>query len=276
MERGGDLVFFLGGADLEMLEIRRLLEEFAPDSFRDKGLQWGAKASDYREEIERALAEGKIPTLIELEDDLGLPEERVLVVDHHDLEHGAELPSALRQIFELLGLEERHWTRRRELVSANDKGHVRGLQDAGADPTEARAIRREDRAAQGITAEQERQARQACAAAEELADGRLTVVRCPHSRAAAVTDTLDGALGGPGYQNLLVVSPGEVNFFGAGDLVRVLDKAFPGGWRGGNLPQRGFWGRRFELGEGIPERALAALLAALSEPDLDSPGAAEI
>ncbi|MBI4664147.1 MAG: hypothetical protein HY735_35575 [Verrucomicrobia bacterium] len=42
---------------------------------------------------------------------------------------------------------------------------------------------------------------------------------------------------------MLIVSPGEVNFFGEGGFVRGLDQAFPGGWSGGALPERGFWGQ---------------------------------
>lgn len=66
------LVFFLGGRDLEMVTIRALLQAHAPTMFHDKGLAWGARASAYQGEIESALAEGKTPVLIELENDLGL------------------------------------------------------------------------------------------------------------------------------------------------------------------------------------------------------------
>ena len=52
-----DLVFFLGGYDLEMLTIRELLAaEGAP--FWDKELAWGAQASAYAAEIEQTLAIG--------------------------------------------------------------------------------------------------------------------------------------------------------------------------------------------------------------------------
>ena len=79
--------------------------------------------------------------------------------------------------------------------------------------------------------------------AETLAEGRLTLVRLPHEHTATVTDRLDPALGGPGFKNLLVLCPEEVNFFGSGDLVAAIDRRFPGGWYGGALPRYGFWGR---------------------------------
>jgi len=68
------------------------------------------------------------------------------------------------------------------------------------------------------------------------------VVCLSHCRTATVTDRLQPELGGPGYANLLVYCPDQVNFFGSGTLVLALDKTFPGGWSGGALPDRGFWG----------------------------------
>lgn len=50
-------VFFLGGRDLEMLTIRDLMAEHAPGRFHDKGLPWGAKASDCQGEA-RGLPSG--------------------------------------------------------------------------------------------------------------------------------------------------------------------------------------------------------------------------
>ena len=64
-----------------------------------------------------------------------------------------------------------------------------------------------------------------------------------------ITDRLDRELGGPGYHNLLILSPGEVNFYGEGRLVNALAAAFPAGWYGGSLPERGFWGH----GEPLPD-----------------------
>ena len=64
------LRFFLGGRDLEMVEIRRLLDRHAPDRVEDLGLSWGARASVYLLGIEAALARGETPVLVELIDDL--------------------------------------------------------------------------------------------------------------------------------------------------------------------------------------------------------------
>ncbi len=240
-EPTSDPVFFLGGHDLEMLEIRRVLEAHA-SRFHDGGLRWGAKASAYRREIEECLSARSIPVLIELEDDLGIDPSERIVVDHHGAAAGEDAPTSLEQVIALLGLAPTGMTRRQRLIAANDRGHIVALRDAGATNEEVAAIRAEDRAAQGITEEEEVAAANAVREAESRCGGRLTLVRCPHSRLAAISDRLEDALGGPGYRNLLVLSPVEVNFSGAGSVVLALRDGLPGSWSGGALPERGYWG----------------------------------
>jgi hypothetical protein len=235
-----ELAFFLGGHDLEMVTIRDLLAEVAPAALHDRGLRWGAHASDYRAELAAALEAGQVPVLVELPDDMGLTD--AITVDHHGARASAEAPTALHQVFALLGLPDERWTRWFELVAANDRGYIAGLEALGATRDEVVRVRAADRRAQGITEEEEAQAEQALHAAARLCDGRLTVVRAPHARLAAIEDRLHAALGGPGVENLLVLAPSEVNFSGRGDIVRALDARYPGGWSGGALPTQGFWG----------------------------------
>jgi hypothetical protein len=242
-------VFFLGGHDLEMLAIRAWLKTYAPGRWFDKGLSWGARASAYQGEITACLNAGDMPVLVELEYDLDLDPARVIVVDHRGARAGKDRPTSLHQIYELLNLPPTAWTRWHELVAANDRGYIPALVESGASLAEIIAIRAENRAAQGITTEQEAQAEAAARAAEVLAGGWLTLVRAPHARTSAITDRLDSALGGPGYRNLLVLCPGEIAFFGNGKLVVEFEQAFPGGWYGGALPERGFWGHRTEADE---------------------------
>jgi hypothetical protein len=237
------LVFFLGGSDLEMDAIRALLRETVPGQCHDQRLGWGARTSAYREEIANALAAGRTPVLVELEDNLGLAPGAVVVADHHGERAGSEQPTSLHQVFALLGLPAERWTRWFDLVAANDRGHIAEMVTIGATPEEIERVRAADRTAQGITPEEDGAGERAAREAETVAAGRLTVVRLPHGRTATVTDRLDPALGGQGFQNLLVLSPAEVNFYGGGELVMALDAQFPGGWYGGALPERGFWGR---------------------------------
>jgi len=243
MREGAPLVFFLGGQDLEMAVIRELLEE-AGARFFDGRLGWGAKASSYEEEIRACLEGGGRPVLVELTDDLDLDPEGVIVADHHGKEAGRDAPTSIEQVFRLLELPPERWSRRLELVAANDRGGPPALAQAGATREEIAEIRAADRAAQGVTEEEERQAAGAAEKAEGRAGGRLTVARLPLDKTTPLVDRLHPELGGPGFENLLVLSPGEVNFFGSGELVRALEERYPGGWSGGELPQRGFWGHK--------------------------------
>lgn len=249
--RVDQLRFFLGGRDLEMVTIRKLLEQHVPGQFEDDGLSWGAKASAYRDRIMQALATGRIVVLVELEDDLGLlaadsqrpaVDPTVVKVDHHGELAGRNRPTALEQVFQLLQLPTSAWTRWHELVAANDRGHVRAMLESGATQQELQAVRAADRSAQGITADQEAAGRQATERAEILLDGSLTLVHLPHDRTATVTDVLDQNLGGPGFENLLVLCPESAMFFGSGQAIEALRAAFPNGFYGGDLPERGFWG----------------------------------
>jgi len=84
-------IFLLGGHDLEMLTIRELLHAHAPECFVDKGLAWGARASNYRTEIEAALKAGLTPVLVELVDDIGI-DGKAVIIDHHGPLAGADSP----------------------------------------------------------------------------------------------------------------------------------------------------------------------------------------
>ena len=225
---------FLGGHDLEMLAIAELARaEGYP--VHDKNLNWGARASAYRKEIDHALAAGQTPVPVELIDDIGLAPPRVVVVDLHGASAGAERPTSLRQVFDLLHVPAQRWDRQLALIAANDRGHVRELLAIGAAGEEIENVRAADRAAQGITPGDEETGAAAVRHARTLAGGLLTVVTLPHNRCAVAADRMEHALGGPGYENLLVICPAEVDFFGGGEYVLWLDDAFPGGWFGGAL-----------------------------------------
>ena len=248
MQANQNLVFLLGGHDLEMLTIAELARAQGIEVF-DKRLTWGARASGYRAEIASVLAAGKTPVLIELANDLDQSDARIVWIDHHADRAGASYPTSLHQVFSLLNLPRSAWTRWHDLVAANDRGYVTEMLAIGATREEIEKVRAADRAAQGITAKQEKAGAKAVNGARTFANGRLTVVSLPHNRSAVVTDRMENALGGPGCENLLVICPNEVNFFGDGRHVLTLDNEFPGGWFGGALPEKGFWGHRVNSAE---------------------------
>lgn len=252
---------FLGGHDLEMVTIRDLVADvLGPDAVCDKGLGWGAKASAYGAEIAEAAKAGLLPVLIELGADIALPA-GCIEIDHHGARVGESC--ALRQVFDLLGLPYSRWSRHFVLVAANDVGHVGAMAAMGASIAEMTAIRAADRAAQGITRDEEASGLAALAAARRWGDA--IVVDLPHARGATVTDPLalaamaHGQAGGQVADEgrLVILSPYSVNIYADGAAIMALDRAFPGGWRGGELPRRGFWGFPQRLDEAALREVLA-------------------
>lgn len=239
--------FFLGGSDLEMVTIRELLLRCG-EVVHDRRLPWGAKASAYADEIAECRAAGHIPVLIELIDDLNLGSAvetgAVVLIDHHGDRAGKDKPTALEQIFQLLECPPTEWSRHFDLVAANDRGHVQGMLALKPPATaeELQTIREADRRAQGITADHEAAGRIALAQQEQYLGGKLTVVRLPHPHGATITDPLETALGGPGFENLVILTPSQTLFYGAGDVIHQLQARYPESWSGGELPIRGYWG----------------------------------
>lgn len=255
-------LFLLGGHDLEMLEIKRLVSDtLGREAVLDKRLPWhAALASAYAHDIERALAVGLLPVLVELRPDLPAEViERCTIVDHHGKLAGAERPTSLEQVFGLLGLAKSSWTRRLALIAANDRGWIPELRATGASDAEIAAIRAEDRAAQGVTAAEEKAAAAALEARERRLGGSLTLVRLPHARTSPVFDRLALEAAPEEPPDTLVVSPGELNFSGHGDRVAALAAVYPDGWSGGALPARGFWGHA------APEPALDDVISTIAE-----------
>ena len=249
--------FFLGGYDLEMATIRELVARHTPCVIHDKRLRWGAKASDYRAEIAAALETGATPVLIELTPDLPLPPDEICVIDHHGAQAGHDKPTSLEQVFALLNLPNTLWDRHLQLVAANDRGYIPAMLELDASRAEIESIRQQDRHAQGITAAEEQAAAAAVQQLDYLLDGRLIVAHLPHNKTAALVDRLQLAQSNTDCQNILVFSPQEVNFFGHGKTVYALASEFPGGWYGGDLPAKGFWGL---AGGDYSESGLVAVL----------------
>jgi len=221
-------VFFLGGMDAEMCAIEQLLQEQGQVVYNRK-LSWGAKASAYADEL--AKISDKIPVLIELEIDIPIPEQSI-VIDHHGEQAGKDKPTSIEQVADLLRIPLNRW---QQLIAANDRGWIDGLIEFGATEEEIEKVRRFDRQCQGVSEEEERAAEQAVKAVRM--EGDIAVVEYPFKRVSPVMDRLYGK-----YENILVITRVSVNFSGDGRLVKKLAKAFPEGWYGGNLPEKGFWG----------------------------------
>lgn len=237
-------VVFAGGYDGEMVEIINACREAGVEVV-DNHLGWGAAASAYASEIAQAASEGKAPVLVELTLDIEVPSTSI-IVDHHNENVGK--PASLLQVLNLIGVEP---SREQQLIAANDCGYIPGMLSLGATAEEVAKVRYADRAAQGITPEQEAEAERAIAAAEQV--NGVTIVRMAHSKTATVCDRLFNP---EKEQRLLILSEdGESNFFGNGELCQLLQGEKTGktpegwdtysnfgGWIGGKLPVSGFWG----------------------------------
>lgn len=235
------LIFFLGGRDAEMCEIRKILEK-KNLAFHDKTLSWGAKLSNYKDKI-KTLSPEDTPVFIELSIDLPLPEKAIIVIDHHCQKAGQEKPTSIEQVAELLGISLNRW---QQLIAVNDRAHIKGLKAFGASEEEIERIRTYDRNCQGVTEEEEERSKEICA--EFKSQGVLEILEIPFEHTSPITDRLFGR-----YQNLLIIAPKSINFFGDGKIVKTLGEKYKGSWYGGDLPEDGFWGIKKKSQQHIDE-----------------------
>ncbi len=217
-------VFLLGGHDLEMIEIRKILSSSNILCF-DNHLQWNnAKLSQYK----NVLNDHDSFVGIELVTDLDPPEKYTLI-DHHN--ENAGKPSAIEQVAEMLNIQ---LTRDQQLVAANDRGYIPALLEIGATPDEIAGIRRRDREAQGATDEDERLAEESIRENLSVEKG-ITIVKSLTSRFSTITDRLYPC------KRLLVYTDDELTYYGSGisqiicafnELIKQ-HKAYSGGGENG-------------------------------------------
>ncbi len=218
------LFFFLGGNDLEMVEIKNILNANALP-FADKGLSWhNATASAYLEQIRQAVADNFKPVLVELKADIA---EDVLaqcvIVDHHDANIARE--ASVLQVLALLGLEP-NW--RQRLIAANDSGYIPAMLKLGATRQEIEQIRLEDWKAQNISDELIAEALTAYRNAQTV--NGVLVIDMEHFCFAPVTDS---AFWVQKRQNILFkFREGRTLYFGPDDICTKVYDTFPKCWRG--------------------------------------------
>ena len=218
--------FLLGGHDLEMEEIGKILEE-KKGKFADRKLEWGARLSDYNDILNDTEHFIGIELTIDIEAPL-----HFIVIDHHN--EKSSNPSSIEQVAEILNIKLNRW---RQLVAANDHGYIRAMEDMGATLEEIRQIRLADRKAQGVTEADEFLAEESIHN-NLLVTGGITVVKSGTSRFSAITDRLYPA------EKLLIYNQNALNYYGTG--AGKLTEAFSGliakgeGYSGGGSD--GFFG----------------------------------
>lgn len=227
---------FIGGKDLEMEGIKELLKQNGIETV-DYNIEWGAKASTYKEQIAQAINGGYMPVLIELEMDIEIPS-KAIIIDHHGNRHKES--ASILQVCKLLNIEP---TREIQLIAANDAGWIPALRKFGATEQEIEEIRRKDRIAQGFTEELEKISQTLFNNAELHNDlGLAVILSSPINKFAGIKDRM--ALKGV-YQIFIQAENGELEFQGDGEICAKLFEKY-NGWAGGEeLGKKNgmaFWG----------------------------------
>jgi len=222
-ESMGKTIFLLGGLDLEMVEIQKILES-NKIKFVNRNLQWGAKLSAYEDVFD----DTHNFVTVELIEDC-TPPLNYTQIDHHN--EKSHLPSSIEQVAKLLGVE---LTRFQSLVAVNDRAYIPGMINAGATQAEIENIRKLDREAQGVTENDEKLAEESIL--KNLSKtGSLTIVESLTSKFSAITDRLFP------YAKLLIHYHDHLVYYGIGANVLAKNyknfiqenKAFSGGGNNG-------------------------------------------
>ena len=245
MDKTEHIIFFIGGHDAEMCEIKTILTRNGCQ-FYDNDLAWNtANLSAYKSELQNFPVDS-IPVFIELKQDIPYPQNSIFI-DHHGENSGFNVETSLEQIAKRIGVE---LDRRQQLICANDRGHIRGMLAIGASDEEVLDIRAYDRQSQGCSDFD-------CALGEEAIRNNLeepfpgvAVVTSLTSKSAAIVDRLWNR-----YQSIVIKLPDNVLSASApGTAISKLFKHYAdlkrynpdiSFWYGGNLPSYGYFGSNY-------------------------------
>ncbi|MFW5879405.1 MAG: CorA family divalent cation transporter [bacterium] len=251
-----DLVFFLGGMDAEMAEIRDILLSNNCKVVDNHAL-WGISISQIKDQIEN-LPEGNIPVLIEITDNTGeYSDEKskdYIIIDHHNKRAGKSKATSLEQIFDLLEIKRENMSRKQKLISANDRGHIRAMQRLCATDEEIKEIREMDLKYQNITEKDRKLAEEALDKNLELIDDVSVYIKSDTSKISLITDKIWND-----YRHIFIEYPvmdkdgneiKAISYTGTGQTIYKLVKKFDDNeikWYGGELPEYGYFGTHGEI-----------------------------
>lgn len=227
------IIFLLGGYDLEMLEIKKILKKHNIPYF-DNHLSWdNALLLNYRDVLAQYGNNHDYQLYgIELRNTgiYSIPENYQLI-DHHN-EYN-KLQSSLEQVANILQIP---LTRKQQLKAANDKGYIPAMKLLGATDEEIFNIRLQDRKAQGVTKKDELLVGKAIENKKLLGD--VTVVEALSFAFSPICDRLYP------YKKLLIYTSQNLMYYGENKykLVNAFQKEIALGnmFYGGN--ESGFFG----------------------------------
>jgi hypothetical protein len=193
------MIFLLGGYDLEMLEIKEILNK-ENINYEDKKLSWGAKLSDYKDLLEKYEDKNLIIYGVELEADITLPKNYV-EIDHHG--KNDDKPSSLEQVAKILDIE---LSCEQKLIAANDSRYICGMKSLCATKEKIDEIRKKDREAQGITIQDEQLAKESL---EVACNNNSNLIFSKTSKFSAVSD-----LAYEKFDNYVIYDDTKIVFYG--------------------------------------------------------------
>ncbi|MBM3436558.1 MAG: hypothetical protein FJY07_10130, partial [Bacteroidetes bacterium] len=202
-------LFLLGGHDLEMIEIRNLLDA-AVIPYIDRNLSWGARLSSYQDVLSENANKFEFIYGIELIQDIEFPVNYILI-DHHN--ENAKKEASIEQVATLLEIELNDYQR---MVAANDKGYIPAMVELGATSENIHEIRRKDRQAQGVTEEDEELAKESLKNAEHFKD--VISVKSLTSKFSAVSDRLYP------HEKFIVYNDAKLTYYG--HFIKYLKEEF--------------------------------------------------
>ncbi len=195
-------LFLLGGHDLEMLEIKELLIQNKQE-FVDHNLFWNnATWEDYSAEMAKPENKDKTFVGIELSGKQDMPAGRI-DIDHHNF--NSNKPSSIEQVAKLVEVKLNHW---QELVAANDKAYIPGLNQMCATEEEIKMIRKADKEAQGVTDEDEKKAEESVKKHKEVIDG-VAIIKSLTNKFSPITDLMYGKA-----NQLIVYNDTSLSYYG--------------------------------------------------------------
>lgn len=193
-------IFLLGGHDLEMLEIKSLLQSNNCEVY-DAGLRWDNAELDAYHDVLKQNPDAEFVG-IELHDPKHTSSEfKYTLIDHHNEKSNS--PAAILQVAKLLNIEP---DSRMRLVAANDSGHIPALEAMNATDEEIEYIRKEDRRAQGVTEQDEALCEEALK--NKIVEEGVTIIHSPIENFSYFTDKLYPC------RKLLVYSDKTLTFYG--------------------------------------------------------------
>lgn len=217
-------IFLLGGHDLEMLEIKKLLISLDV-TIIDKELAWGAKWADYSENIKMPEYNNKTFVGVELAGKTEKPA-GAIDIDHHSLD--SEKPSSIEQVAQLFDIKLNRW---QELVAANDQAYIPGMAELCATQKEIEKIRKADKKAQGVTEEDEKKALESVDKYNEQIQD-IIIIKSLTDKFSPITDLMYGET-----KKLIVYNNKALSYYGT--ITKELREEYNNEIKSGKIYYRG-------------------------------------